>query len=112
MKRTRGQGINSVSGDYERGYAEGMRAAFDDSELDAYYVGVGYGKKTAGDKHIGFNSSAEREEFKKGVRNKDEHFRAYRVEAPTFLERLFGVTESRKKFREKKKFNKNQKKLK
>ena len=46
--------------DYQKGYADGMKAAYDDSELDAYYAGVGYGKKASGDKHIGFNNDEER----------------------------------------------------
>ena len=30
--------------DYQKGYRDGMQDAFDKSELDAYYAGVGYGK--------------------------------------------------------------------
>lgn len=83
--------IRSDSTDYHKGYADGMKAAFEESELDAYYAGVGYGNKAAGDKHIGFSSDEERQQFEAGVKNKSKHFRAYRSEPPTFLERLFGI---------------------
>ena len=82
--------LQSDSSDYHKGYADGMKAAFEESELDAYYAGVGYGKKAAGDKHIGFNNDEERQQFEAGMKNKGKHFRAYRAEPPTFLERLFG----------------------
>ena len=48
---------------YRQGYEDGARDAFDHSELDAFYTGVGYGKKLAGDKHIGFKNDVERERF-------------------------------------------------
>ena len=76
--------------DYQMGYADGMKAAFEESELDAYYAGVGYGKKAAGDKHIGFNNDEERQQFEAGIQNRGKHFRSYRAE-PTFFERLFGI---------------------
>ena len=78
-----------------KGYRDGMQQAFDESELDAYYVGVGYGKKTSGDKHIGFNSDKERASFQKGVSRKDHHFVAYRSEPLTWWEKLFGVKPER-----------------
>ena len=67
-----------------------MKAAFEDSELDAYYTGVGYGKRSSRDKLIGFNSSEERRQFEKGVQNKDAHFKSYEVKEPSLLEKLFG----------------------
>lgn len=87
MKRRSGAGAGD--GEYRKGYLDGMNAAFDNSELDAYYAGVGYAKKAHGDKRIGFNSDKERENFEAGMRNKDKHFKVYRSEPPTFLERLF-----------------------
>ena len=48
-----------------------------DTELDAYFAGVGYGKRIAGDKHLGFNSAEECENFEQGIRNKDKHFKSY-----------------------------------
>ena len=36
--------LTSDSSDYHKGYSDGMKAAFEESELDAYYAGVGYGK--------------------------------------------------------------------
>lgn len=83
--------LESDSTDYHKGYADGMKAAFEESELDAYYAGVGYGKKSAGDKHIGFSSDEERRQFEAGMKNKSKHFRSYRSEPPTFFERLFGI---------------------
>ena len=75
---------------YQKGYRDGMQDAFDKSELDAYYAGVGYGKMKAKDKHIGFNSEEERREFEKGIADKDEHFKSYRARR-SFWERLLGV---------------------
>ena len=77
--------IQSDSTDYHKGYADGMKAAFEESELDAYYAGVGYGKKASGDKHLGFTSDYERQQFEAGIANKSKHFRAYRSEPPTFF---------------------------
>ncbi|MBQ8583285.1 MAG: hypothetical protein IJ488_01570 [Clostridia bacterium] len=90
MSRKARHEMQSDSSDYRKGYSDGMKAAFEESELDAYYAGVGYGKKASGDKHIGFNNDEERQQFEAGMRNKGKHFRAYRAEPPTFLERLFG----------------------
>lgn len=81
--------------DYTKGYQDGMNAAFEGSALDAYYAGVGYGKKVAKDRNVGFNSDEEREQFERGIKNKDKHFKGYRAEKPSFLERLFGVKTSR-----------------
>ena len=88
--------MRSDSTEYQMGYADGMKASFESSELDAYYAGVGYGKKASGDKHIGFNSDEERQQFEAGMKNKSKHFRSYRAEPPTFLERLFGGKEVRR----------------
>lgn len=93
---------SSDSSEYRKGYEDGMNKAFEDSELDAYYAGVGYGKKAAGDKHIGFNNPEERRQFQRGVENKDEHFKVIRVRPPSFLERLFRSFSSKKKFKRKK----------
>ena len=80
----------SNDSDYRKGYIDGMNDAFSESELDAYYTGVGYGKKMSGDKHIGFNNAEERRQFEKGIKNKEKHFKSYRAEPPSFWERLFG----------------------
>ena len=82
--------MNSDSTEYQKGYADGMKASFESSELDAYYAGVGYAKKACGDKHIGFNSDLERQQFEDGMKNKSKHFRSYRAEPLSFWERLFG----------------------
>lgn len=81
--------MRSDDAGYQKGYSDGMKAAFEESELDAYYAGVGYGKKASGDKHIGFNSDKEREQFEAGMKNKSKHFRSYRAEKPSFFERIF-----------------------
>ena len=98
MSRKSRHELRSDTSDYHKGYADGMKAAFEESELDAYYTGVGYGKKQAGDKHIGFNNAEERRQFEKGIQRKDEHFNAYRTNAPTWWEKLFGVKRSRRNF--------------
>ena len=90
MSRKNRHKLRSDTSDYHKGYADGMKAAFEESELDAYYTGVGYGKKQAGDKHIGFNSDLERQQFEAGMFNKDKHFRAYQSEPLTIWDRLFG----------------------
>ena len=80
--------IKSDTTEYHKGYADGMKAAFEESELDAFYAGVGYGKKNAKDKHIGFRNDEERRQFEAGMRSSDKHFRAYRAEPKGFFERL------------------------
>ena len=84
--------LNSPVTDYEKGYAAGMKAAFDESELDAYYTGVGYAKCSARDRRIGFNSDEEREEFEKGMKNKDRHFKSHKIKRPSVLSRVFGLS--------------------
>ena len=88
----------SDSSEYMQGYSDGMKQAFEESELDAYYAGVGYGKKNAGDKHIGFNNDEERRQFEKGMSNKDKHFKSFRTEPISFWERVFGFGSSEKTF--------------
>ena len=88
--------MRSDSSEYRKGYADGMKASFESSELDAYYAGVGYAKKASGDKYIGFNSDLERQQFEAGMKNKGKHFRYYRAEPPTFWERLFGGKSTRR----------------
>ncbi|MBQ2877132.1 MAG: hypothetical protein IJE25_08990 [Clostridia bacterium] len=39
----------SAAGDgseYSKGYMDGLKASFEEAELDAYYAGVGFGKKS------------------------------------------------------------------
>ena len=78
------------SEDYNTGYADGVRAAIEEQELDAYYAGVGFGKKSAGVTHLGFSNEKEREMFDEGMKKHNKHFTAYRSEPPTLFERLFG----------------------
>ena len=96
MKKKARYDFKSDSSDYHKGYSDGMKAAFEESELDAYYTGVGYGKKQAGDKHIGFNNDEERRQFERGMQRKDEHFRAYHTKPLAWWQKLFGFKRSRR----------------
>ena len=87
--------MRSDSSDYHKGYLDGRKSVFEDSELDAYYAGVGYGKKSTSTKHMGFTNDEERRQFEMGISNSHKHFRAYRAEPLTFWERLFGRKKSR-----------------
>lgn len=83
--------------DYEAGYQDGVVAAYERNELAAYYAGVGYGKNAAGDKHIGFNSSSERDSFEKGISNRNKHFGAYKVRKKlNIFQRLFTSKKDKK----------------
>ena len=99
--------------DYQKGYLDGMQEAFENSELDAYYAGVGYGKMKSKDKHIGFNSAEEREQFEKGLANKDNHFKSYELRKSLF-DRIFGIGKNNSRInvprRTKKRFHKKRKK--
>ena len=92
MSRSNRYNLRSDADDYRKGYADGMKAAFEETELDAYYAGVGYGKKVAKTKHIGFSNPEERENFEKGIRNHNKHFHSYKAEK-SFFEKLFGRRE-------------------
>ena len=83
------------SDDYERGYYAGLNENIERTNLDAYFAGVGYGKKNSKDKYIGFNNAEEREQFENGIRQKDKHFNAHRAEPLSWWERLFGVKRNR-----------------
>ena len=80
----------SNDAEYRKGYYDGQHDAFAASELDAYYAGVGFGKREHGDAHIGFNNSKERRQFEEGIRNRNKHFNGYRVKPLTFWEKIFG----------------------
>ena len=84
----------SNDAEYRKGYYDGQHDAFAASELDAYYAGVGFGKREHGDAHIGFNNSKERRQFEEGIRNRNKHFNGYRVKPLTFWERIFGRKDS------------------
>ena len=88
--------MRSDSSEYQKGYYDGMNDTYANTGIEAYYAGVGYGKKEAGDSHLGFNSDEERRQFEAGIQNKGKHFRAYRAEVPSFFERLFGGKRYRK----------------
>ena len=81
---------------YAEGYQDGVRASLEDTGIHAYFAGVGYGKKSAADRHIGFESHKHLEEFEKGVRQKDKHFIAVKKEMG-FFERLFDFKSRRRR---------------
>ena len=85
---------NNPDSDYLKGYYDGMRDTYDNSEFDAYYAGVGFGKMKAKDKHLGFNSNEERQAFERGIENKDKHFKSVRAYR-NFWERMFGFGKKR-----------------
>ncbi len=107
--------VTSHDSDYQKGYLAGLQAAFDESELDAYYTGVGAGKVMNGDKHIGFNSDSERSHFEKGIRDSNKHFKSYRAKPLTWWEKLFGKKANKRNFiryKSKKSVNRTQRRLK
>ena len=91
--------------DYSVGYRDGIEEQRDSKSMAAYYTGVGYGKREAGEKHLGFTSQAERESFDNGVRSKDKHFRAHRYKKPSLFERLaraFKIRDGRRRAKDSK----------
>ena len=82
-------GYSESARDYENGYRDGIKEALENSEIHAYYAGVGYGKHRDGNTNLGFNTEDERQSFHAGINNKDKHFNSYRYERPGFFERLF-----------------------
>ena len=113
-KKHRAQ-LSSNDSEYQKGYRAGLQAAFDESELDAYYAGVGAGKVMNGDKHIGFNSESERSHYEKGMRESDKHFKSYRAKPLTFWEKLFGKKPDKRstiRYKSKKSVNRTKRRLK
>ena len=99
MKNNRNKRYNNLSSglsEYQKGYLDGQHDTFEASELDAYYAGVGFGKRLNGDKHLGFTSAKERDQFEKGIRDKDEYFNSYRTRPLSFWERLTRKKEGKK----------------
>lgn len=74
--------------DYQEGHQDGRSDSVREKHEAAYFTGVGYGKKQAGDTHIGFSSAGERASFEHGVKNKDKHYQGVKKEL-NFWERLF-----------------------
>ena len=99
-KKHRAQ-VTSNPGEYQQGYIDGLQAAFDESELDAFYTGVGFGKSQNGDKHIGFNSPSERASFERGMRDSKKHFNAERIKKETSFERWLRSIKAKLKYKTK-----------
>ncbi len=101
--------MKGQNNDYRRGYQDGINDSLVDSRALAYYAGVGYGKKEAGEKHLGFQDPEHLESFNRGVRNKDKHFISVKKEQG-FFERLFdfkGRRAERNRKRNRKRAKKN-----
>ena len=41
---------------------------------NAFYAGVGYGKASNGEKHLGFNSDKDRKSFERGIQRHKDYF--------------------------------------
>ena len=80
--------MNKNNGDYKQGYLDGMNDKIIETGAHAYFAGVGYGKKEAGEKHLGFADHEHLESFNRGVRDKDKHFISVKKEMG-FFEKLF-----------------------
>ena len=79
------------SSDYQKGYIDGITDSMTDTNVHAFFAGVGYGKSEANVTHLGFNSAEERESFERGMAKKDDHFNAYRSERRlTWLDNILG----------------------
>ena len=50
------------------------------SGSSAFYAGVGYGKASNGEKHLGFNSDNDRKSFERGVEKHKEYFTTHSKE--------------------------------
>ena len=98
------------SNEYKRGYLDGMNDKITESGAHAYYAGVGYGKKEAGEKHLGFADHEHLESFNRGVRDKDKHFISVKKEMG-FFEKLFDF-KGRRSARNRKRATKNKKRIK
>ena len=55
------------SSDYQKGYIDGITDSMTDTNVHAFFAGVGYGKSEANVTHLGFNSAEERESFERGM---------------------------------------------
>ena len=95
MSRKRYYGSGGSS-EYQQGYMHGRIDSKEDASLNAYYAGVGYGKREHGDEHLGFVSDKERRQFEEGIKNKDKHFNAYRLKPLSLWERIFGRKDTAK----------------
>lgn len=93
---------NLPDGDYSKGYIDGMLDSMEHNGLSAYYTGVGYGKRATNVKNLGFNSEKERQQFERGVKHKDNHFNALRVEPKSWLERFIDIFDRSARQRRKK----------
>ena len=102
--------MNKKNDDYKQGYLDGMNDKIIETGAHAYFAGVGYGKKEAGEKHLGFADHEHLESFNRGVRDKDKHFISVKKEMG-FFEKLFDF-KGRRSARNRKRAAKNQRRKK
>ena len=74
-------------------FESGVSSGREDPDVHAYFVGVGYGKGTRGDTHVGFSDPKQNHNFKRGVDNCNKHFVPYEVHKP-WWKRLFSGEKS------------------
>ena len=86
------------SDEYNDGYEDGKA----DVDNQAFFMGVGYGKKLHGVKHIGFNTKKHKDSFVQGTKAHDKHFLSFSTKdkglrRPSLLERLKRLFKGKKK---------------
>ena len=72
----------------ERAFYSGVNSGQADSDVHAFFVGVGYGKGARGDRHVGFREPSQKSSFDRGVENCNKHFSVVEVDKP-WWKRLF-----------------------
>ena len=92
--------------DYNRGYAAGAR----DPKVRAYYLGVGYGKRDAGQENVGFSHKDEHAAFERGIENHHYHYVVIRKKKKGLLDHIFALF-GKKKSEKKQSTPKNQNKV-
>ena len=83
-------------------YNDGFEDGKADVDTQAYFMGVGYGKRQNDVKHIGFKTKEHKDSFVQGAKAHDRHFLSYSTEEPvarppSLLERLKRLLLGKKK---------------
>ena len=78
---------NLADRDYIRGYAAGAK----DPKVRAYYLGVGYGKRDAGQENVGFSHKDEHAAFERGIENHHNHYIVIRKKKKSLLDHIFAL---------------------
>ena len=58
----------------------GSKKKYSRSGYAAFYTGVGYGKASHGEKHLGFNSDDDRKSFERGTERHKKYFMTHSKE--------------------------------